>query len=384
MELKPGAQGDTVAAMFARQVAARGDQVVLRKKDRGIWKATTWSELDADVAAIRRGLQAIDFGRGDVAAVLADTRPEFVCADLAILSAGGATVAINPDEEASRVGHILRSAGCRVVFVEAEEQLDKVLTVRGECPALSRIVIFDMKGLRDFNDPQCFSLDGFLINNGATAPVDPSPAPDDPAVILFPRGPHSGMGHTLTHGDVMHLVTGAQAQLGVRDGDERLAILPMSDVTERILGLYVGLAAGVISNYLESPETAVENLQQLQPTVLGANAEAWERLHARITAAADGATRLQKALYRWAIAAGEAGGLSSALANMLVLRQVRRELGMLRLRLTYIGEESIPAEVSRWTQGLGIRVRPVTDFSGPGADQRYRDLMQQAVAVAGS
>ncbi len=359
--------------------------MVLRKKDRGIWKATTWSELDGAVTAIRRGLQAIDFGRGDVAAVLADTSPAFVHADLAILTSGGASVAIHPEEEAARVGHILRSAGCRVVFVEGEEQLDKVLTIRGDCPALSRIVIFDMKGLREFHDPQCFSLDGFVVTDGTPAPVAAPPIPDDPALIVFPRGPSSGIGHTLTHGDVMHMVIGAQAQLGMREGDERLAVLPMSDITERVLGLYVALNAGAISNYLENPETAVENLQQLQPTVFGANAEAWERLHARITAAAEGATGLQRALYRWAIAAGEAGGVAGWLADLLILRPVRRELGMSRLRLAYIGNADLPNEVSRWARVLGIPVRSVIDSPGvDGGNGRFRDLLQQAVAVAGS
>ncbi len=382
MELNSGAQRDTVPAMLARQAAARRDQVVLRKKDRGIWKAITWAELDGAVAAIRQGLQAIDFGRGDVAAVLGDTRPDLVYADLAILASGGASVAIHPEEEADRVGHILRSSGSRVVFVEGEEQLDKVLSVRDSCPGLSRIVIFDMKGLRDFADPQCFSLDGFVVT-GATAPAAaPGPGADDPAIILFPRGPQTRIGQTLTHAEIMHLVAGAQTALGLRDGDERLAVLPMSEVTERVLGLYAALAGGTISNYLESPETAVENLQQLQPTVFGANAEAWERLHARITAAADGATGLQRALYRWAVAAGESGGLSGALANLTVLRPVRRELGMTRLRLAYIGEAGIPPEVAGWAKALGITVRSVLDPSG--GDARYRDLMQRAFALTGA
>ena len=49
-------------------------------------------------------------------------------------------------------------SSCRVLFVENEEQLDKALLVRDRCPALRRIVIFDMKGLRDFADADCESL----------------------------------------------------------------------------------------------------------------------------------------------------------------------------------------------------------------------------------
>jgi len=368
----------TLPALLARQVASRGSEIVLRKKDRGIWKALTWAELDAAVQSVRRALGAMDFGRGDVAAVLSETRPEAAQVDLGILCAGGASVAIHPDDDETRVGHILRSAGCRIVFVEDEQQLDKVLAVRGDCPALGRIVITDMKGLRDFTDAQSQSLDAFVATgNGRGDGFEPA-TPEDPALILFPPDGIAGMGRVLSHSDVMHLVNGAQGQLGLRAGDERLAVLRMADPTERILGLYAALAAGTISNYLENPETAVENLQQLKPTVLGADAEAWERLHARISGAAAAATSLQGALYRWAMNAARAGGPMGSLADLLVLRAVRRELGMTRLRLAYVGASPTP-EVVAWAKALGIAIRQVTD-PAEATDDRYRTLLAGAMA----
>jgi long-subunit acyl-CoA synthetase (AMP-forming) len=88
------------------------------------------------------------------------------------------------------------------------------------------------------------------------------------------------------------MVKAGRDRLGVQSGDERLAVLPMSDQAERVLGLYVALDAGIVSNYLESSETGRENLQEVKPTLFGADAEAWTRLHARITAAADAATAI--------------------------------------------------------------------------------------------
>jgi long-chain acyl-CoA synthetase len=99
------------------------------------------------------GLKAIGFQLGEIACVLAETRPEWVYVDLGILGAGGISGGIDPAEEPEPLGQVLDLAGCRVLFVENDEQLDKVLLVRDRCPALQRIVIFDMKGLRDFADP---------------------------------------------------------------------------------------------------------------------------------------------------------------------------------------------------------------------------------------
>jgi long-chain acyl-CoA synthetase len=119
------------------------------------------------VREVSTGLKAIGFRPGDVACVIAETRPEWVHIDLGILGAGGVSGGIHPEQEAESLGQALRDSRCRVLFVENDEQLDKALLVRDRCPALQRIVIIDMKGLRDFADPMCESLQSFVARDGS-------------------------------------------------------------------------------------------------------------------------------------------------------------------------------------------------------------------------
>jgi long-subunit acyl-CoA synthetase (AMP-forming) len=145
----------------------------------------------------------------------------------------------------------------------------------------------------------------------------------------------------------------------------------------------LSLACRVISNYLESVETATENLQEVKPTIFGADAEAWERLHARINRSADGATRLQRMLYRWAIDAGRTGGAMAPLADLLVLRAVRRELGLSKLRVAYIGGTPVPPPVEHWAVALGIHIQRIdAPSAGTPADARYQALMEDAYCGA--
>src|SRR5207248_803642 len=116
---------------------------------------------------------------------------------------------------------------------------------------------------------------------------------------------------------ILRRIDAAGEILNVRAGDERLAVLPMCDPTERVLGLYLALKFRIVSNYLENPETATENLRELKPTVFGANSEAWERLHARITTLASNATAVQRSVHQWAINVGGKRGLAATLANIL-------------------------------------------------------------------
>ncbi len=93
-------------------------------------------------------------------------------------SAAASIRRMNPNSSARR----LQQSGCRVLFVENEEQLDKVLLVREACPALQRIVIFDMKGLRDFADPICESFQSFVAR-GTGPPGRPISRPSLPTSL---------------------------------------------------------------------------------------------------------------------------------------------------------------------------------------------------------
>jgi len=372
----------SIPALVSQRAASFAGETILRVKDRGIWRMVTWRQLEANVQAIGAALLAADFARGDVVAILSETRPEAVYADLAILGCGAASLAIDPDDEADVVCHKLSSSGSRQAFVENEEQLDKILSIRNRCPALSRIVVFDMKGLRDFSDANCIALHRFIETGGTadwTAAAKAVTA-EQPAVIQFPPGERSGMGLTLSHGDVAGMVSVAKAKLGMQPKDERLAVLRLSDITERIWGLYLALETRCISNYPEGPDTVIENLQELQPTVLGASAAVWDHLRGLATTKATGATRVQRLAYDWGFQAGRAGGSMARFADLLVLRAVRRECGLNRLRLAYVGGGSVIPASLEWARSLGVQIHRVdepTVRSGLTDDERYETLMNE-------
>ena len=76
-------------------------------------------------------------------------------------------MAIRPADEALRVGQILRETGATLAIVEGEEQLDKLLGVRADCPALRQIVIIDIPHPRDISSARYLELrDGIFAQIG--------------------------------------------------------------------------------------------------------------------------------------------------------------------------------------------------------------------------
>jgi long-chain acyl-CoA synthetase len=155
----------------------------------------------------------------------------------------------------------------------------------------------------------------------------------------------------------------------------------LSDITERVWGLYLALETGCISNYPEGPDTVIENLQELQPTVLGADAAAWAHLHALATARAKAATATQRMAHGWALRAGRLGGSQGRLADLLVLHAVRREFGLNRLRLGFVGGSAVAPAPLDWARSLGIVIQRVDDAPTAGPlDERYQTLLHNAYA----
>jgi long-chain acyl-CoA synthetase len=364
----------SLPALIFNQIELNGSDTILRKKTRGIWQPMTWKDLGIAIRDVGMALRAIGLRQGEVACILAETSPQWAMADLGIQSAHGISAGLSTTDTLAQIQATLVDCRCRTIFIDNEEQLDKLLQIRAACPDLQRIVIFNVKGLRDFDDPMCesfanFSARGRNAEPGAWEAGLAAIGPADGAVLTYTSGiSGSPKGVVLSHRGILAQIAATAARLGQHAGDERLAFLPMSHFMERILGLYQALHAGTVSNYVESAETVRENLREVMPTVLYAPPRVWERLHARVTIAARDATALQRMLYRGAIAAGQRcydarregrqptvlQRAAAALGSALVLRNVRRLNGIDRVRIGGVGGAPVSPDLLRWFGALGI------------------------------
>src|SRR5262249_41657165 len=134
---------DTLPRLFRHVVAQRGDKVAMREKWLGIWRAITWREYGGAVGQGGMGRVALGLQARDVVSIIADNCPEWLYSDLGTLSAGAVTNGIYTTDSARQVEYIVNDSGTRFLFAEDEEQLDKILEVRGRCFQLVRIIVFD-------------------------------------------------------------------------------------------------------------------------------------------------------------------------------------------------------------------------------------------------
>ena len=368
---------DTVPKLFWHAVQSRGAKTFCRQKAFGIWQRTSYAELGRLAREIGMGLVALGFEPGQVVSILSNTDRDWVSADLGALGAAGVVNGIYPTDAAAQVEYLLADSDSRFVFVEDEEQLDKILEVRDRLPALRQAIVFDMKGLHELNDPRVMSLEELRRRGAAHDAAHPGEwerriglrEPGDLAILVYTSGTTGRpKGAMLSHANILATVRCYQASFPQMETDERMAFLPLCHIAERTGGEYHAIYTGSVLNFVENPDTVPENVREIAPTVFTAVPRVWEKFYSGVLIGLKQASGLQQGAYRAAIGVGMKRArlreenrpvplwlqLAFRLARVLVLDNVRRAIGVHRARLLITGAAPIAPDLVRWYMALGL------------------------------
>ncbi|MBW2523578.1 MAG: long-chain fatty acid--CoA ligase [Deltaproteobacteria bacterium] len=376
-----------------KRVKAHPDRVAMRRKKLGLWEEIYWRDYGRGVRAVARGLIDLGVKPGEPVGLISENRVEWLLCDLGILAAGAVTCAMYTTSAADQVAYIMKHSGTRVIFVENEEQLDKLLEVRGDHP-VERIIVLDDKGLRRFADDGVTFFDQFVEESSAKLAddgqaVDDRTAaiePDDLAILVYTSGttgPPKGV--MLSHGNIAWACESLAGVVEPRATDEYLSFLPLCHIAERAITVFNQVVHGSVVNFAENLDTVRDNMAEVRPDVFFAVPRIWEKLYNAIELKMKDAPWVKRRAYGWALgvgramsqhrqraaeatlgrddAAGERGGdggapatlrLSYLLADQAVLRPLRNKLGLDRTRLAISGAAPISADVINYFQALGV------------------------------
>jgi long-chain acyl-CoA synthetase len=368
---------DTLPAMFWNAVELRQDKVWMRQKKLGIWRSWRWSQTGQAVREIAGGLMSLGFAPGECASILSNTVVEWVLADLAILSCGGVANGIYPTDAATQVHYLCEDSRTTLLFVENDEQLDKALEVRGQLPLLRKVVVFDMEGLRHLTEPDVISLDdlralgrNYLVQHpDAVQERVKACRPQDLAILVYTSGTTGKpKGAMHSHRGLVFATRGFNTLMAQDESDERMCFLPLCHIAERMGGEYLAMYTGTKLNFVENPETIPENVREIAPTVFLAVPRVWEKFYSGVMISLKEASRLQQAVYAWAIGvgtqiadrvmAGQPVGnwlkLKFMLARWVALDNARKLIGIHRARYCVTGAAPISPELVKWYMALGV------------------------------
>jgi long-chain acyl-CoA synthetase len=321
---------------------------------------------------------------GDRVGLISENRVEWLFTDLGVLCAGAVTCAMYTTSAPEQIAYVTKHSDTRVIVVENEEQLDKVLAVKAD-HALRSVIVMERKGLRHFDDPTVEFWDDFLADGMARLEesrqeMDSRAArvkPSDLAILVYTSGttgPPKGV--MLSHENVAWACRALSGAVDMSETDEYLSFLPLCHIAERTITVFNQVLNGSIVNFAENLDTVSENLAEVRPHVLFAVPRIWEKLYNGVGIRMREAPWMKRQAYVWALRIGRAataathraaeegrdpaGALSPelrfqlAIADRLVLRPLRTKLGLDRTRFALSGAAPISPEVIGYFQALGV------------------------------
>ena len=367
---------NTVPKLWRIRCEALGACTAHREKELGIWRSYSWKDWYECARLIGLGLRKLGLERGDAISVLSEDRKEWLYVDLGVQSVGGICSGIYTTDAPAQVSYLVRDSASKFLFVENDEMLDKYLEVADELPDV-QVVCFDRDGLHDFSDDRVIFLDDLYrlgdeaLREGTIdfdAEIEKS-SPTDTAILIYTSGT-TGMpkGAVIRQGNIMWTINSSMRVFATNASDEQICFLPLCHVLERNTSVYYPIAGSATVNFAESPETVFDNLQEVQPTLFTGVPRVWEKVYSRVNILTEDGTSFGRWAYRKALEAGMAraeytmtnrpvpSGVQSKykLWDALVLRNLRRMLGMENLRRGGSGAAPISPDLLKWYHAIGV------------------------------
>ncbi|MET3301119.1 long-chain acyl-CoA synthetase [Bradyrhizobium japonicum] len=363
------AQADTYPKMLRLNAREHGHEIALREKDLGLWRVFTWNDYQTRVRDFALGLVELGLGHNDVIGIIGDNRPDWVAAEIATHAIGGLSLGLYRDVLDEEASYLLNYGEAQLVFAEDEEQVDKLLTLADRVPRLKHIIYSDPRGMRKYDDPRLLSAEKFAELGRARAAREPglydklvdATKGEDVAILCTTSGttshPKLAM---LAAGRVLgHCATYLAFDPKGPD-DEYVSVLPLPWIMEQVYVLGKGLLCRMKINFVEEPDTMMNDLREIAPTFVLFAPRVWESIAADVRAKVMDATPFKQRLFDIGMKSGLAAladGKRSGFADAILFRALRDRLGFTRLRSAATGGAALGPDTFKFFQAMGVPLR---------------------------
>ena len=370
----------TFPQLLLKHAAERPNAPALREKEYGIWQTHSWADLVRLVEQVAAGLHLAGLKRHEHMVVVGANRPRLYATMLAAQSLGAIPVPLYQDAVAAECIFPLNNAEVRFCLVEDQEQVDKLLEIREQCPQISNIFFDDPRGLRNYAEPGLASLDALIESGKAFAAKNPGwfkaevakAQPGDVAAMFFTSGTTGNpKGVVHTHSTLLDRASAGAEFDKLTSSEEVLAYLPPAWIGQNIFSYAQWLACGYVVNCPESASTVTIDLKEVGPTYYFAPPRIFEGLLTSVMIRMEDAGALKRKMFEACMRVAKRVGpslmdgepvgtldrIKYALGNVLVYGPLRNNLGFSRVRVAYTAGEAIGPDLFTFYRSIGINLK---------------------------
>ena len=398
----------TIPKLFLSQCKRYGTtKVAMREKEFGIWRPYTWQDYYENVKFLCLGMVALGLKKGDKVAMIGDNRPEGLWTEMAALCAGGIGVWLFQDCMMDEVKYIIDHSDAKFFVGETQEEVDKALAIRSDCPKLEKIIWDDPKGMRNYQHDFLISLKKVqevgqwmdrkepglfenLVNQGHG---------DDICLLFYTSGTTAQpKGALLSHWNMLTMGRNLMAVDPCYDTDDFVSYLPFAWIGEQMMSISCGLQVGYTLNFPEEPTTAREDIRQIGPHVMFAPPRLYEGMTRQVQVKYIDSSWIKRKIYEFSTKVGyKVADLKFKkkpvpltwrilhwLAYLLMQKKLKDHLGMSRLRHAYTGGAAMGPDHFRFFHALGVNLKQIygqTEIAGISIVHRDGDVKFDTVGT---
>jgi len=371
---------DTIPHLIRGNYERWRQRIAMCVKKFGIWQRYSWEQYYENVKYFSLGLVSLGLEPGDVVCIIGDNEPEWFWGEFATHAAGGIATGIFVDSIASEVKYIAEHSDAKFAIVNDQEQADKFLEIKGELPSLKRVIYWDPKGMKNYDDPILISFTEVTKRGkeyGETHPglfeqnIDKFKG-DDTAFIYYTSGT-TGLpkGAILTHRALINTARRFISRYPLTEEDDLISNFPAAWVGDSFFATIPHLLTGARLNFPEEPETITEDTREVGPNFVIYGPRQWEGLVSEIQVKMIDASRLKRFFYNLFLPVGHKIADANfqnkkpnlfwralhGIAYVLVFRPLKDKLGLSRVRFAVTGSSVLSLDTFRLIHAIGIELR---------------------------
>ena len=370
----------TFPQLLLQHASQRPQAPAMREKEYGIWQALTWLDLAQMVEQIAAGLHQAGLQRHDHLVVVGANRPRLYATMLAAQSLGAVPIPLYQDAAAPECVFPINNAEVRFAFAEDQEQVDKLLEVRAQCPQLAHIYFDDPRGLRNYEEPGLVAMDALQAAGKAFVAQHPGffkaeiakIAHTDVAAMFFTSGTTGNpKGVVHTHDSLLNRARAGAEFDKLTSDEDVLAYMPPAWIGQNIFSYAQWLSCGYVVNCPESSATATIDLKEIGPTYYFAPPRVFEGMLTTVMIRMEDAGTLKRSMFHYFMGVAQRVGPALmdglpvsaadralyALGNVLVYGPLRNTLGFSRVRVAYTAGEAIGPDLFTFYRSIGINLK---------------------------
>ncbi len=371
---------ETIPQIIRSNCAKWGPRTAMSMKMFGIWQRYSWQDYYETVKYFSLGLISLGLERGDVVCIIGDNEPQWFWGEFAAQAAGGIATGVFVDSIPSEVKYIAEHSDAKFAIVNDQEQTDKFLEVKGELPALKKVIYWDPKGLRNYDAPILISFEETLELGMEYEKTHPGlfeenvemGKGDDTAFIYYTSGT-TGLpkGAKITHRALINTAAGFTSRFPLNENDDLISNFPAAWVGDSFFATIPHLLTGARLNFPEEPETIAEDTREVGPSFVIYGPRQWESLVSEIQVKIIDANPLKRFVYNLFLPVGhkiadfkfdgKKPGLFwralHGIAYWLLFRPLKDYLGLSNVKFAVTGSSVLSLDTFRLIHAIGIELR---------------------------